>query len=72
MITKLKKNDFRWTGLGAVLLTICMLSVGMQGCSSPAGKAATYKTKKASPIHDTKVEKAEKKIDKSTDRDLLQ
>ena len=40
------------------------LTAWVSGCSSPAGKAATYKAKDISPVHDTKAEKASKKVDK--------
>lgn len=62
---------FKNTGSSAGLpvLIIIFLSVstamGIQGCSGPAGKAATYKAKQISPVHNTAVEKAEKKAKKA-------
>ena len=45
--------------LSLLLLVLpCSLLIGVVGCSSPAGKAATYKAKDLSPVHDTKKEKA--------------
>lgn len=54
------------TGAG-ILLTALVLSLCpfLLGCGTTAGKAATYKAKKASPVHNTKIEKATKKVDKA-------
>lgn len=60
----------RWRKkMTAVVCAVTMsgLMLGPIGCASPAGKVATHKAKKASPIHDTKVEKAKKDVKKVID-----
>ena len=56
----MKMNQLRFFLLFAALLAL-------MACSSPAKKAATHKAKKVSPVHDTKVEKAGKGLDKKTE-----
>ena len=55
----MKRFDWRWMIRTAILL--CALSLS-SACNTPAGKAATYKAKQISPVHDTKVEKATDKV----------
>ena len=43
---------------------IACLGLMVSGCSTAATKAAKHKAKKVSPLHDTKDEKAKKKVDK--------
>jgi hypothetical protein len=56
----------RWLLAALLLSGITLLP---SGCNSPAGKAAGYKAKKVSPVHDTKVEKAGKEV-KSAKKDV--
>jgi len=62
----------RWrkkTGIVVCAVAMSGLLLGPIGCSSPAGKVATHKAKKVSPVHDTKAEKAKKEV-KKTKKDV--
>ena len=50
--------------LRSTLVTLTVLGLGA-GCAGLGGSAVKYKAKKASPLHHTALEKAEKKIDKA-------
>lgn len=44
---------------------ICLgLILSLQRCSGPLGTAAKYEAKKISPVHNTKIEKAEENLGK--------
>jgi hypothetical protein len=58
----------RWRKKTATVVCAIAMSglvLGPIGCSSPAGKVATHKAKKISPMHDTKAEKAKKDVKKT-------
>ena len=60
----MKTRTWRWN-----ILVVCAVFAAAfaSGCGTPAGKAATYKAKQISPVHDTKVEKANQKIGNAAD-----